>query len=188
MNQYYYDLIEFMETSSRFISMDEYNRLRTSIQDSPRLEIIIRLIGDYGMSVKEICSLRIEDIDKKKIHIEPDPPNVPYISERDIKVKDDIVDRIKNFIGDRREGYVFQTQYGTKNNSSDDFMKYTNNLIEKITGKRITERGIYRGRIADMLQNGKEMDDVSKLLGIENITVAGLEAKPDKKGKNGRDK
>ena len=97
----------------------ELNRIIANVSEKHGL--MIETLAHTGMRKQELLSLKVEDIENDMIKI-----TSKYDNERYVFLEPYIYNKLKIFVGDRKCGYVFISNRGTK---------YSHDLLNKILNK-----------------------------------------------------
>lgn len=169
---------------------------RTQIQslidnaDSFELQLVIMTMTTTGMRVGELVNFKPNWInnDDKTIYIQQNATPIQWTPKRDserlVPITDALLMNLKRHLGNRKTGYVFQSQKSKSSRNNGDksvtrrtFCRYsyrsiirkTNALANKTFRKNIGTH-IFRASYAShLLRAGLDLESIRKLLGHSDI-------------------
>ena len=148
--------------------------------------LIVKMLFLTGVRANEFVNLKIEhfDYNGKKIFVDVAKKE----SQRHIPLLPNLADELRTFIGDRKQGIIFQSQKPNKRNKD---YKYTPQRIWQIV-KEVAEiakvstehKKVYphklRHTIATfLLGKGMPIEEIQKFLGHKSIATTQIYAKTD---------
>lgn len=159
-----------------------------SIQD----KLMIKCMLKCGLRVSEVVNFTIEWINFKdniiriRSNIKPIKWEPKYCSERELPIPESLSIELKQFIGNRKKGYVFKSRKKSNYNryNTDSIIHKINRLSREIIGHN-TGTHIFRRTYASYLVSNKiDIVVISRYMGHSDVkhTFDYLKSIPDRSG------
>lgn len=169
------------------------NQIEQLIKNANTIQekLIIKCLLKMGMRVSELVNFKVQWIDFKDNVVRIQSNNRPlswepkYCSEREIPVPENLIIELKQFLGNRKTGYVFKSRkssnYGRYNESS--IIHKINKITKKIFGKKLATHIFRRTYASFLLNEGHDLIQIKKRLGHSDIktTFLYLQDIPDRR-------
>lgn len=143
-------------------SIEEMDSLLSRSSRNPEIFLVLSLIIKCGLSVSEICHIKIDDFYL-------DQANIPYLKvharrkDRNIKITNDLVDILNDYFRYARpDEYLFENRNGKQLRIRD----LERHFQKAIPDSSYTLSDIRNGSIASMLSQGIPEKTVAEYLGI----------------------
>ena len=164
--------------SGQYTATDQYEMLLHKFQYHEDDVIALRLIWECGMSVEEICTIYKKNAKKYDLTIQIFPDRyVPTRAARTVFVKDDsIIDLLnENIKSSRWDSLSNSDNEKQKYQDPVSYMRELSQKIRKLSGLKINQRSLMRGKFVEMVDNGtKDLYDIIRFFGSENLAKMGI--------------
>jgi integrase/recombinase XerD len=170
--------------------IEELIKNATTIQE----KLIIKCLLKMGMRVSELVNFKISWIHFKDNMIRIQENKKPivwspkYCSEREVPVPENLIIELKQFLGNRRRGYVF------KSRKSNSFHRYNetsiihkiNKISKKVFGESLGTHVFRRTYASFLLKENHDLETIKQRLGHSDIKTTFLYIKdiPDRRKYN----
>jgi integrase/recombinase XerD len=170
-----------------FSKYEEFINRAKTVQD----KLMIKTMLKCGLRVSELVNMKISWINFKDKILKIQSNKTPnkwepkYCSIREVPISEDLSIELKQFIGNRKKGYVFRSRKNAESNrfNKDSIIRKINMLSKEILGRN-TGTHIFRRTYASYLNNnGLDLVSIQKYLGHSDVktTFLYLKALPDRK-------
>ena len=169
------------------LSVEDFGKiLSTAYNLKSQQGLIVKMLFLTGVRTNEFVNLKIENFDYNKKTLFVDVAKKE--SQRFIPLLPNLADELKTFIGNRSQGYIFQSQKPNKINKD---YKYSPQRIwqivhdvAEISGVSTEHKRVYphklRHTIATfLLSKGMPIEEIQKFLGHKSIVTTQIYAKTD---------
>lgn len=170
-----------------------YNQCEKFIENAHTIQekVMIRLFLKCGLRVSELVNSKIPwiNFDDKLLYIQENKKPTYWMPKRDsireLPIPDELLIELKQFIGNRKKGYLFRSRkkkgtYGRYN--EDSVIRKINRIAIKVLGNTTGSHIFRRTYASNLLAEGIPLTNISKKLGHSDIrtTLLYLKDIPDR--------
>ena len=165
-------------SSGQYTATDQYELLLREFQCHEGDVLALRLIWECGMSVEEIYTILKKNVKNYDLTIQIFPERyVPTRAARTVFIKDDsIIDLLnENIKSSRSDSLSNSDNEKQKYQDPVSYMRELSQKIRKLSGLKINQRSLMRGKFVEMVDNGtKDLYDIIRFFGSENLAKMGI--------------
>ncbi len=141
---------------------------------SMRNRVLIILTLQNGLRVNEVANIKIEDLDTKE------GDKIIYLLRKGYSDKSaytilepDVYDLLKSFIGERKEGYLFQSTKTGKGMTADNISRIIKTILRRvgIDSKYITAHSLRHTAAVTAYKSGADVYAIMEMLNHKNIST-----------------
>jgi len=135
-----------------------------------------------GLRVSELINFQTDWINFKDAIVNIQTNQKPikwipkYLSIREVPISENLLIELKQFIGNRKHGYVFKSRKSKNNNryAEQSIIRIINRISKEISGKTIGTHVFRRSYASYLYNNGYDLVQIKKLLGHSDIKTTFL--------------
>ena len=163
------------EDEQRWFTQDETQRIVAAARGQYR--VFFHLAGASGLRFGELCGLHVEDVDFARgvLHVRRSVWRGAEVSTktkrgyRDVLIDSATVTMIREHLGTRTSGRVFETRNGTPLNSKSVLHEKLYRVCDKLSIKRSGMHAFRHGRVSHLQSNGVPSDFTKSQVGHSSL-------------------
>jgi integrase len=147
---------------------EEIERIVRAASIMPMARLLIELLWYTGARVRQIITLKVDDLEGTKLRINPLKGGLPVVHDLAYIAPPDFIERLKKYIGNRKSGYIFTGKSPNSHISYITVVRIMKDLC-KLAGVRY--KGIHAiraGRITYLASRGLSEAELQKLHGYKS--------------------
>jgi len=147
---------------------EEIEKIVRAASIMPMARLLIELLWYTGARVRQIITLKVDDLEGTKLRINPLKGGFPVVHDLTYIAPPDFIERLKKYIGNRKSGYIFP---GKNHNTPISYITVVRIMRDLCKMAGVRYKGIHAiraGRITYLASRGLSEAELQKLHGYKS--------------------